>query len=860
MSSRTSSLTVSLIDEVSRPARAVAEALEQAELRVKEISAAMGEDSAVSDKFVSSLSRLKLSAADIEAISRAFQDYTRVAGVAGTATSDLTKEQIAGIRQWENATLSSVRTVMQERRNEATAMRNLAREQNQQLQSDIAEQVRIVQQGAIEQARIQRTAAEEAITAQRQAAREQAAVVQKGVDEQNRIQEEARAQTAAMAKSLGTMIVGADALEAVKKSVTAGATLQTEGAKLNAAGVTDADATRASEAYAEFAKTHAGALQSNFLGTFGQARTIVGVHGGDINEALEMATLGERYRTALANSGLSTSDHDIENVMKMMDEMGLKTHEQRETFLNEFTRTQQAFKGQINTDTALSSQRNARQSIYGWSPDFVNNALPTYLQTLGENAGTSIMTAYQNYIGHHMQKTEIEALEEQGFLRSEDIVRDHGRTTIRDGAHAMFESELKSNPFQWALDMHSHFLEKKGNTEDKWDDFVAKMPRAMASIMEFAVKNESRIRRDAETRAEAHGLSQETNEHLGQNPLAAFDALRQSVEQFGASVTSPMMSKIGPALTSMAQGLTSISTWYEKFAKNHPTDAGLIGTAATGIVGGGGLALLWKSFGGGFGLKGSAKALDASAEELTAAARMLRGEAGAGGHGPGRSPSTPSLTGRIAVGGSTAVGALSLAPSTEAEITEALNDNSKSVVGQAWQASADALKAVAADIGSAIRNAIGPAPEIKRLSPAKQDLIDRLNPAFEIKRNGIGSDAVVAPPPKNAPKFVDASDMDAANAPQHPGGSGPHPVVGKPQVDTYEIEDAIHKAHMVQTTLSATSRPDVDTSSIERAVDMASHLQLLLRNIAQMDFTGGLTPSLGSAMRGQFSSSGILGE
>ena len=141
MATRESKLVVTLQDDVSKPARGVAEALAQAEKRVKEIASEMGGAGAgASDKFVSSLSRLKLGAADIDAVKAAWTDYTKVAGIAGAETSSLTRDQISGIRSWESATLSSLRAVMRERNAETASMRRVAAEQNEILAKQVERQ------------------------------------------------------------------------------------------------------------------------------------------------------------------------------------------------------------------------------------------------------------------------------------------------------------------------------------------------------------------------------------------------------------------------------------------------------------------------------------------------------------------------------------------------------------------------------------------------------------------------------------------------------------------------------------------------------------------------------------------------
>ena len=112
MSQLTSMLTVKLIDDVSKPARSVAEALRDTARRAAEISKAMSEAGA-SNRFAASLSKLKLSAADINDVAKAWKDYQSAAGLARTA-SDWTKSQSTDVRRWEQQTVAALRNVKRE--------------------------------------------------------------------------------------------------------------------------------------------------------------------------------------------------------------------------------------------------------------------------------------------------------------------------------------------------------------------------------------------------------------------------------------------------------------------------------------------------------------------------------------------------------------------------------------------------------------------------------------------------------------------------------------------------------------------------------------------------------------------------
>jgi hypothetical protein len=98
--------------------------------------------------------------------------------------------------------------------------------------------------------------------------------------------------------------------------------------------------------------------------------------------------------------------------------------------------------------------------------------------------------------------------------------------------------------------------------------------------------------------------------------------------------------------------------------------------------------------------------------------------------------------------------------------------------------------------------------------------------------------------------------------PARVGGIGSD-AVAAPTVDTSEIDKAAAKLDSLSVSPSVDVR--VNTSGIDDAQGKANRLEETLRRIGQMSFgpgatVGGMPPSLGSKMRGDFSSSGIHGE
>jgi hypothetical protein len=162
---------------------------------------------------------------------------------------------------------------------------------------------------------------------------------------------------------------------------------------------------------------------------------------------------------------------------------------------------------------------------------------------------------------------------------------------------------------------------RKGATEDKFDDLIARMPRNMAGLIAFLVHNEARLKRDAETRELAIGFKASEDASLGGNPPASLDALKTSITQFAAVATSPAVAAAGPALQVLAHEIQTAAAYLSDLATKNPKTAEAVSAGAIAGAGGLGLWLTKKLFGmagrffGGGGPAGDAAPVMAAAEE-----------------------------------------------------------------------------------------------------------------------------------------------------------------------------------------------------------------------------------------------------
>jgi hypothetical protein len=112
---------------------------------------------------------------------------------------------------------------------------------------------------------------------------------------------------------IGT-IVGFEAAEFGVKAVEGGATLDQALAKLRTTGVADTDVAQARAGYADFAKTHGGMTEAEYLTKYGEARTM---SADPLKTTRDMALVS----TALRNSGVETGPDEVRSFIKAVDEL-----------------------------------------------------------------------------------------------------------------------------------------------------------------------------------------------------------------------------------------------------------------------------------------------------------------------------------------------------------------------------------------------------------------------------------------------------------------------------------------------------------------------------------------------------------
>ena len=121
MANLTSSLDIRLIDDVSPNAAKIEASLKKMEAEAKQVDAALGK-TGTSDKMQAQLRKLGAQVPHIEAVAKAWQDYSKAEGLAASR-GDWTAKQAAQVKNWESVNVAGIRAVMgAERAHEAARM------------------------------------------------------------------------------------------------------------------------------------------------------------------------------------------------------------------------------------------------------------------------------------------------------------------------------------------------------------------------------------------------------------------------------------------------------------------------------------------------------------------------------------------------------------------------------------------------------------------------------------------------------------------------------------------------------------------------------------------------------------------
>lgn len=570
-------------------------------------------------------------AAQAAKVTAALQKEAIEAAKAARARDSLAREMVRSANEEAAANIRAAEAVKRTEAEKTTAVEQGARRRREALAREFA------REAADQAAANQRAVA----AAERAAQRQQQAAIRAA---------DARRQNLAMAG----MIVGPAAAHQAGRAIREGANYQHERVALTNAGQ----------------GAHLGAIEARAAEVAKKVPSMSGAEGlqtinetigafGSLEHALEnlefVAKMNSVLKTAVGDK-ISESPGELGNAIARYGEMrGIamdKAKFQKEA--GELVRSFIYFRGNVNPRELLHFSQQAQGPMKVYDEAFMTRIVPTLINMWqGDRAGTRA-TAFDNVVsGKARDKKQLEAWQALGLLNPNMLIKGNGNAFVGWQSGAVKNTDMAMrNPYQWVSEVLLPAIAAKGRDENgklvdindplalkKYLGTMFRNTESMRFVEELAdPRTRKLLAKDAENIGHTDNLEGAYGRNQQSDPKAAWASATGALENLMQAATSPAMEHAAVALNGVAAGLGAIAD----AAKSHPILSG----AAVGYAGYWGLKQSYGLAGnilGGFGLKGSAVALDASAAALTSAAVALGGKgvmptaltAGAGGAAAG---------------------------------------------------------------------------------------------------------------------------------------------------------------------------------------------------------------------------------
>ncbi len=533
MANLTSSLTVKLIDDVSKPARTVAEALRDAEKAARDVAKGMAGTGAT-DRFVKSLSGLKATRKDIEQVAAAWRDYSKSAGLAANS-AQWTKKQAADVRVWERSTLSALRTV---KREQAAFARSLGKAGG----GAVSPMMLAMSQSTLANRRM--------IAGMSSAGGRKSAPGKIGAAEM--------AASAGLfgGMGLGQIAAGYYGYEAARKIATGGVERQHARVSALNAGMTPEElrvAERASVAATRYAPTMSA---SEIMELVQDIRSSV-QEEKDLYRILPQAA-----RAASILKGMGAGNANIGDIVKAGDTLGLLTEPQRfEKFLAGQVKSMAVLGRTVTTEQVYEAAKYSKSAGATLSDRFLNLTLPGLIQEMrGSSAGDTLSMLTKTLRGGLQNRhLSVQKLEQMGLLAEPGMITRNKSGDIKGYAGKLVgDNLLASDPDKWFQEIFKPAAAKIGVQSQ------ADMVKLLSEILPSRAANLGRILMQQEQSLKTQAKLFESTPDMDRmianqrsDPKASWSALKAATLDLGAAALEAVPA--AQALSSLADGLRSFS-------------------------------------------------------------------------------------------------------------------------------------------------------------------------------------------------------------------------------------------------------------------------------------------------------------
>ena len=827
MANLTSTLDIVLTDDVTKNAAQIEAALKKIASEAKAVDGVLA-SSGASDKFGASLKRMGANVTQVTAATKALREYAAAENLSANR-ADWTKGQAAGFRNMEGVVVSGTRAIMgveralEEQRARASAER----------QREIVAENRSRIQTFEQEARLQHRAAE-----QREHGVSHHGIVNYAL------------QSAAMAVSAHGMVhVGREAWEQ-------GAELQRERIGLQNAGRTPEEIREIEHAArsVQASTPTAGFIES--LKTVAETTAAF----GSVEHAISNLPFISKMTSILKTAG----GDNIHGDAAQLGQAFAKTFEQRQTKPEEFEAEAKqmipamvATGGTFNPEQLYAFAQQAKSALPSLSMRFLSRIAPSLIGAQGgERAGTGLKAFEDVIAGKVNDKKQAEEFLNLGLLDPKMAIMKAGHAVgwksgaVKDTFLAM------TDPLAWSEQYLIPALKKQGvdtsNREATQMILNTMFRNQNANMFATEIAQEAsrhRLHKDEDLFNRVGGFDDIYARNLQDFGVAA-GALKSALGNLAGAVTAPLMGKVAVGLTFLAGQINHLSN----MALEHPTLAATGGVIAAGGALGGAGFMAYQLYNG-FGLKGSAAALDA-------AAAHLMGVSGPGGvAGKAAAAAAAAETGLPAalaipgaIEGAAGLAAFGGAFALTGLVKEAFEAQEPGKGGQwaaataetkpldqqrmdAQQEEADRLRAEIAR--NEARSRIPGGADAINL-PLKDQLAEKLNQIENVRRSLVDIDAVASPearagraymtlprPVEDTLPYVDREAergraYQSLRPPEEFGPAAPAPAAVTPQVDPSSATDALftlgslseETGAKMQSALNVEASPTVNTGSL----------------------------------------------
>lgn len=543
--SLTSSLKIQLIDDVSKPARSVAQALKDAEREAQNVAKAMAGTGA-SNKLVADLSRMKLAAKDVEQVASAWRDYSRAQKLA--ADSSLwTKEQASGVRSWERQQLSAIRAVKREQ------------------QAFYKAQAAAMASGG-------------------------------GGSRLGRLAAGAKDMAGGMLMGGAPLVAGYGVYQAGKQAMKSGASYQHAVTALQNIGLTGDEMKEAVKTAQEVSRAAPGTSVTEALE---QIRETIGAFGS-LEHAVEHAKTLAQINSVLKASGREgvTTEGNAQNFVRYFEERGIAGNAERfQKEAKEQARAMAFFGEKYNPHEMFNFAQQAKSTLTSYNERFATKIVPSLVtMSGGEKTGTAAAMFDRTIMGRAQDKQQAAEWTRLGLLDPKQVIAKAGHpVSWKPGAVKNYKDAMH-DPFAWAENTLIPAMQKGGydtNDLDSMRKGLALLFRNQNSnffASELALPaNRQRLHKDEQLQNRAGSFEDINARNQGQDWHVANENLGKSIDNLGAAATKAL--PVSELLNNLARGINDFASSVsagdfkgagEVLLKNAGNNLAVMGGAAVG--------------------------------------------------------------------------------------------------------------------------------------------------------------------------------------------------------------------------------------------------------------------------------------